>query len=455
MLQQKEFDIAGVGIGPFNLGLAALLDPLEEIDACFLESKSTFQWHPGMMLEGTTLQVPFLADLVTLADPTSRYSFLNYLQAQSRLYKFYFYENFHIPRQEYNDYCQWVAGQLKNLHFGKTVTRIDEDGTRFLLDVYDEKSGRTEQVAARHVVLGTGTRPYLPSSFRQTGGGNLFHSAHFLENIERCREAQSVTVVGSGQSAAEVVYAMLTEQEKYGYQLNWFTRSRGFFPMEYSRLGLEHFSPEYTTYFYRLPEEKRREILPQQDLLYKGISAETISAIYELLYHRSVGGKEPDIRIQALTEVESVIFHHSKGVYTLRLRQIEQNQREEIESEVVVAATGYEHYVPAFLAPLYDRLRWDASGRYAVNENYTLQWRKPMDRFIFVQNGELHTHGVGAPDLGLGAYRNAVIIRELTGREVYPIRKKNVFQQFGLAGNEKGGIQRGTLSKSFSSGGLG
>ncbi|MDI5788726.1 hypothetical protein PO124_10905 [Bacillus licheniformis] len=43
---------------------------------------------------------------------------------------------------------------------------------------------------------------------------------------------------------------------------------------------------------------------------------------------------------------------------------------------------------------------------------------------IFYSNGELHTHGVGAPDLGLGAYRNSVIINQLAGREVYTVSHK-------------------------------
>jgi lysine N6-hydroxylase len=52
---------------------------------------------------------------------------------------------------------------------------------------------------------------------------------------------------------------------------------------------------------------------------------------------------------------------------------------------------------------------------------------------LFVQNGELHTHGVGAPDLGLGAFRSATIINQLAGKEVYKIYEhNNVFQQFGL-----------------------
>ena len=48
-----------------------------------------------------------------------------------------------------------------------------------------------------------------------------------------------------------------------------------------------------------------------------------------------------------------------------------------------------------------------------------------------MQNAELHTHGVGTPDLGLGAHRNAVIANALAGRDVYAVRERNVFQSFG------------------------
>ena len=74
-------DLIGVGIGPFNLGLAALSAPVPELDGLFLDEHEEFSWHPGMLIEGTTLQVPFLADLVTMADPTSPYSYLAYLKA--------------------------------------------------------------------------------------------------------------------------------------------------------------------------------------------------------------------------------------------------------------------------------------------------------------------------------------------------------------------------------------
>ncbi|MFI7959525.1 SidA/IucD/PvdA family monooxygenase, partial [Acinetobacter baumannii] len=55
----KKIDITGIGIGPFNLGLAALLSHHPEIKSVFLERKPEFRWHEGLLLQGTTLQVPF------------------------------------------------------------------------------------------------------------------------------------------------------------------------------------------------------------------------------------------------------------------------------------------------------------------------------------------------------------------------------------------------------------
>ena len=81
----RTYDLIGIGVGPFGLGLAALAEPLDDVDAVFLDQRDGFSWHAGMLIEGTTLQVPFLADLVTMADPTASYSFLAWLKATGRL----------------------------------------------------------------------------------------------------------------------------------------------------------------------------------------------------------------------------------------------------------------------------------------------------------------------------------------------------------------------------------
>src|SRR5262245_39255584 len=110
-----DHDVIAVGLGPFNLGLAALLDGVPELDAVVFEQRETFSWHACLMLEDSEVQVPFIADLVTLADPTSPHSFLNYLHERGRLYRFYFHERLHLMRREFDAYCRWVAERLPSV----------------------------------------------------------------------------------------------------------------------------------------------------------------------------------------------------------------------------------------------------------------------------------------------------------------------------------------------------
>ncbi len=164
-------DVIGVGIGPFNLGLAALLEPIDGVRAKFFDVKKTFLWHEGLLLDDCHLQVPFLADLVTMSDPTSRFSFLSYLHSQGRLYQFYFYERFQIPRIEYNRYCQWVAGQLKHLHFSSEVIDIEEEGGLFCVRLKDAVTGALSSRLARNVVIGVGAAPAVPQDCPNQSNG--------------------------------------------------------------------------------------------------------------------------------------------------------------------------------------------------------------------------------------------------------------------------------------------
>ncbi|MCZ8519909.1 lysine N(6)-hydroxylase/L-ornithine N(5)-oxygenase family protein [Paenibacillus caseinilyticus] len=448
---QQVHDVVGIGIGPFNLGLAALLQKAPEIDAVFFERKAQFGWHSGMLIDGTTLQVPFFADLVTMADPTHPLSFLNYLHEQGRLYHFYFLEKFHIPRREYDHYCRWASERLPSCRFGCEVTDVrrvipapgGEAESLLEVEVYDHNTGTAQTVFTRHLVLGVGSVPSVPAALRPMLGENVFHSADFLSQRHRLREARSVTVIGSGQSAAEVFLELLKEQEACGYRLDWFTRSSGFFPMEYSKLGLEHFSPDYTRYFYGLPQAKRDEIRSRQGLLYKGISAQTIADVYDALYEASVGGAQPDVRLLANAEVEAM--EPAGSGYRLHCRHREQGTAFSHESDMVVLATGYAHPVPRFLKSLSDIIAWDEEGRYGVEADYSLTLTQELGSRIYVQNGELHTHGIGAPDLGLGAYRSSAIVNALAGREVYRLQERTVFQQFGVSAEAVGtaGTDRG------------
>lgn len=420
-------DFIAIGLGPFNLGLACLTEPIDELDGLFLDNKPGFDWHPGMLLEHSTLQVPFMADLVTLADPTSPYSFLNYLKESGRIYSYYIRESFYPLRSEYNDYCQWAAGKLSSLRFGHQVTSVEYDDQEQLYVVHTVElpTGERHRHRGRRLVLGTGTPPYLPDTCRDLGG-DAIHNAHYLSNRDALQAKKSITVVGSGQSAGEIYHDLLQDIDAFDYQLNWVTRSPRFFPLEYTKLTLEMTSPEYVDYFHALPPATRDRLVNSQKHLYKGIDAELINDIFDLLYTKNRRRACPT-RLMTNTALTGASYDEAHGAYTLQLRQQEQERDFSLTTEGLVLATGYRYEVPAFLSPIADRIAWDDSSRFDVRRNYSID---TAGGEIFVQNAELHTHSFVTPDLGMAAYRNSCIIRELLGREYYPVEKSVAFQEF-------------------------
>lgn len=428
-MNSATYDLVGIGIGPFNLGLACLSQPLSNLRSVFFDKEPRFDWHPGMLLENATLQTPFMGDLVTLADPSSSFSFLRYIKEMGRIYSFYTRENFFLERNEYNQYCKWATEKLSNVQFGHTVkdVRYCEDTRLYRLTVYD-KAGSIKIINSRKLVLGTGTSPYIPDCCTSSSS-QVTHSSRYLMEKDRLQASKSITIVGSGQSAAEIYHDLLLDIDKHGYQLDWITRSSRFFPLDLTKLNLEMTSPDYAQYFYNLPEAKRAEALRDHAPLFKGINASLIKDIYDTLYRKRL---VMDLQTRLIPNSELVSCTYSSGLkrFSLEFRQREQNVGFGHETESLVLATGYENREPEFLAGVERRIKRDSKGRFAVGPNYAID--QTGDE-IFVQNCELHTHGFVAPDLGMACLRNATILRAVLGLEVYPIEKDTTFQTFDIS----------------------
>jgi lysine N6-hydroxylase len=443
----QPLDLAGIGIGPFNLSLAALAQPLPGLHTAGYDQRPAFHWHPGLLIEDTTLQVPFLADLVTLADPTSPWSFLNYLRTHDRLYPFYFAERFHAPRTEYDAYCRWVSEQLDSLHFSHHVDAVrwnpehalfEIDFTRLDRDGEADALGRSY---ARNLALGTGSAPYVPEPLchlAETPSLPVIHSADYLHHRERLLAAGHITVVGSGQSGAEVFLDLLKHRPAGHENLHWLTRSSAFAPMEYSKLGLEHFTPDYERYFHTLPGRTRDRLLPRQDQLYRAIDHDTITAIHHELYKRTLTGHWPRT---VLTPGVTVRTAGRIGItqIELHLHHAEQDERSRLTTDAVVLATGYrERPLDRLLAALDPYLHRDHAGRLRIDARHRLVLDPAVTGALYLPAAGLHTHGVGAPDLGLAAHRSATILNTLTGTNPYPLPHRTAFTTFGLAHGDAG-----------------
>lgn len=426
-MNNTVYDLLVIGIGPFNLGLAALTHPIKELKTVFLEKNALFNWHPGMLIEGTTLQVPYLADLVTLVDPASPFSYLNYLRKQNRLLQFGIRQAQHITRTEYNRYCQWVCQQLDHLRFGQSVETITYDPVKeyYIAHCKDER-GAIYSFHAKKIVIGTGSVPSMPSCVeRNLLSSRVFHSSDYLFHQKEIEEANVITIVGSGQSAAEIYYDLLCKQP--GKKVCWYTRSDRLYAMETNKLIYEMNTPDYIDYFYALEEEQKNALHRKQHTLYKGVNEDLLNSIYDHLYdQRTEYGKgysmiKTDVNLE---QVERV----TDESYQLRFYHNRNGRRFLHETNCVILATGYHYELPAFIGPIRKHISWLTNGHYQVNRDYSID----QHRSIFVQNAETHSHGFNAADLSLGPYRNAVIINSILGNNHYPTDHHTTFQQFGM-----------------------
>ena len=130
-----QHDLIGIGFGPSNIALAIALDEKRQagrrFDAMFIERQPRFGWHAGMLLDNTHMQISFLKDLATLRNPSSRFTFINYLHEKRRLPDFINLKTFYPSRQEFNDYLAWAAAQFDDR------TAYGED----VIEVLPEKGG--------------------------------------------------------------------------------------------------------------------------------------------------------------------------------------------------------------------------------------------------------------------------------------------------------------------------
>ncbi|MFJ6660102.1 lysine N(6)-hydroxylase/L-ornithine N(5)-oxygenase family protein [Streptomyces sp. NPDC091377] len=434
-------DLVGIGIGPFNLSLAALAHPLTELDTVFYEQRPTFHWHPGLLIDGATIQVPFLADLVTLADPTSPWTFLNYLKTRQRLYPFYFAERFHLHRAEYDAYCRWVAEHLPALHFNHQVDAIRWNPEHDLFEVdhtHLDNNGQAQALGrtyTRNIVLGIGTEPHIPDPLKPLVDAPtvpVLHAAHYLDHRDTLLTADHITIIGTGQSGAEIFLDLLRNRPHGRERLHWLGRTQAFAPMEYSKLGLEHFTPDYTHYFHALPEPARDRLITTQWQLHKGIDADTAAAIHDELYRRTLHGGWPDTVLTPGVHVRTAGRIATTKI-ELHLEHTQQNTRTRLTTDAVILATGYrERPLDRILAGLDPYLRRDSHNRPRIDTHYRLLLDPTITGALHVQNAETHTHGIGTPDLGLAAWRSATILNALTGKDTYPLPTRTAFTTFGL-----------------------
>jgi len=415
-MDQSPLDVVGVGIGPFNLSVAALLHPLKEKSQLFFDSKPDFRWHEGLLFDESTLQVSFMKDLVTLADPTSAFSFVSFLASTKRLYRFINADFPRVSRREFNQYLAWVSRALPSLRFGCPVESVSLDGD--LLKV-ETPNG---QYRSRSIVLGTGLSPYIPPCAERHLGANVLHASNYLKS-EVVPAGKRVAVIGGGQTSAEIVSQLLRDVDALPSELHWISRRSNFLPLDESAFTNELFAPPYSEHFYSLPAPERSRLLDEQYLAGNGISQSLLQSIYRRLYELEFlhhGERfcylNPGRALTGMDSTDDKSFALTTRPMSSHLSQAGST----LDVDVVILCTGWDYSLPSCLQPLASRLDRDGSG-FSVRPDFSIDWDGPESLRFYVQNAARHSHGIAEPNLSIMAWRSARIVNSLAGRTVYDV----------------------------------
>jgi len=405
-----DCDVVGIGIGPSNLSLAALLEGHREVHARFFERRPEFQWHPGLLFSGAAIQVSFIKDLVTLADPTSRFSFLSFLKAQGRLYRFLNAEFERVDRREFNQYFRWVCAQLDSLHFGRTVDAVTLQDGEMVVQV------GSERIRSRHLVLGVGSVPSLPQCVLPHLGETVFHGSEYLDR-DPAIAGSRVMVVGGGQTGAEVVEWILSHRERLPRELWWISRRTNFLPLDESPFANELFTPSYTRFFSGLSEPVRRGLVATQKMASDGISPRTLTRLTQRLYDLEfLDPSQAKCHLWPGHELRGI--SQEDGCWKVDAADLAADRCRIVRADIVVLCTGSATALPPCVSGLASQLV-DASGKLHFNPDYSVVWNAAPKNRIYIQNIDRTVWGIADPNLSLMAWRSAVIVNSLLGREAY------------------------------------
>ena len=413
------YDVVGVGFGPSNLALAIALaehnaGAAEPVTAHFLERQPRFGWHRGMLIDTATMQVSFLKDLVTMRNPTSDFSFVNYLHTAGRLVDFINHKNLFPLRVEFHDYFEWAAAKVDDVvSYGVEVDSVRPVSDGGEIAYFDVRTSDGGTLRARNLVMGTGLRPQLPEGV--TVGPRIWHNSELLHRVEGLRAAdpRRFVVVGAGQSAAEVS-ALLHDEFPRAEVCAVFARY-GYSPADDSSFANRIFDPEAVDQFYGAGEPVKDRLMRYHGSTnYSAVDVDLIDELYRRMYRERVLGTQ---RLRLLNVSRPVEVIDTGSVVTAAVESLTTGERTILDADAVIYATGYLPADPTpLLGELGPRCLRDAEGRLRVERDYRITTDPVLRGGIYLQGGTEHTHGITSSLLSNTAVRVGEILKSIVDR---------------------------------------
>lgn len=400
----QTFDVLGIGFGPANLALAiALREADSDLDIHFLEARPGPAWQSAMMLAGSDIQNHPVRDLVSLRNPRSRYTFINYLFEHDRLLAHLNLPSEFPLRKEYEQYICWAASHFADLvEYDSYVTEIWTEPNADDEPCYVVTTATGKRYRARALVLGTGRTPYIPTAFEGIDSPRVFHLTDYLPALHRlaeCDTPRNIAVVGGSQSAVELT---LDLAKRFPHaQVTTYVRPYSLRQKDTSPFSEEGYFPEYTDYYYRAPRD-RKDVLDSymRPTNYSAADGDVLRELYALIYEQRLDG-EQRVFVRGSREIRQV--HADSTGLRLQITELNTGEHEDAEVDMVVLATGFrdlgpgahQERVPPLLGDLEHRFAFDDHGYLKVTYDYAVEAATPEMPVLFLNGLCESSHGIG------------------------------------------------------------
>lgn len=429
MLAQAHVnDVLGIGFGPANLALAiALEEKHPQLTARFLESRQRPEWQPGMLLDGSDIQNHPSRDLVTLRNPRSRYTFLNYLYEQGRLLRHLNLPSEFPLRKEYAGYIRWAARffshQVDCGRRAEHVRVVELDGER-LYEVTTDDGGRH---LGRTLVLAPGRTPHVPAPYDTALGSRVFHLTQYLPRLAELtsegRTPEAVAVIGGSQSAVEL--ALDLHRRFPRTRVVTYSRAHSLRLKDTSPFSEEGYFPEFTDYYFNASPRSRRALdAYMQPTNYSSADGDVLRDLYLTIYEQELDG---DQRVFVRGNHQATAVEVADDRVNLRFQELHTGELIDDTVDFAVLATGFrnmgpgphEELCPPLIAPLVGSFGTEEDGRLEVGHDYALTPRAGADALppLFLNGLCESSHGIGdAGSFSLLSLRAGALSEALAAR---------------------------------------
>jgi L-ornithine N5-monooxygenase len=413
-MTKREVELLAVGAGPSNLGLAVALEELAPDlaeNSLIIDRSPTIEWQQGMLLPWAKSQVSFVKDLVTLRNPRSKFSFLNHLHATGRLDDFVNMSNFTPYRVEIAEYLRWVARSLTKVskELGCECVSIEpQRDARGTLTGWLTTLADGSSIASRYLVIGTGRDPNIPPVLAGLPESRIIHSTQYRPRVSGLSKElpYRVAVVGSSQSAAEMVRAL--RDDLPDCEITWLMRSIGLTADESSKFTNELYYPSYIDEFFGYPAQAREQMLREMyKTNYSCITPAMLEHLYSDLYLDRLGQRSSR---RLITMVDITGAREAADEVVLELTDRRTGTVTELRRDLVFLGTGFAWETPRLIRRLADAIGLD---QVEVTRRYQLVLGEPSAAACYLQGVNEATHGIADSLLSVLAHRSEDITRDI------------------------------------------